>query len=87
MDEKNFVITIGRQFGSGGREIGKLVAERLGIAYYDKELLCEAAKKAGVSPEFFEKSDGKISEIFQRALLFYDGLQSIYAICRLFFHQ
>lgn len=57
MDEKNYVITIGRQFGSGGREIGKLVAERLGIAYYDKELLCEAAKKAGVSPEFFEKSD------------------------------
>lgn len=37
MDEKNFVITIGRQFGSGGRELGKLLASKLGIAYYDKE--------------------------------------------------
>ncbi len=47
MDEKNFVITIGRQFGSGGRELGKLLASKLGIAYYDKELLWEAAKSAG----------------------------------------
>lgn len=49
----NYVITIGRQFGSGGRELGRLLASRLGIAYYDKELLFEAAKEAGVSPEVF----------------------------------
>ena len=35
----NFVVTIGRQFGSGGRELGRLIAEKLGIAFYDKELL------------------------------------------------
>ena len=37
----NYVITIGRQYGSGGREIGRLVADALGIKYYDKELLME----------------------------------------------
>ena len=42
----NYVITIGRQFGSGGRELGKMLAKRLGIDYYDKELLAEAAKSA-----------------------------------------
>ena len=50
-----FVITVGRQFGSGGRELGKAIAEALGIAYYDKELLVESAKLAGVNPEFFKK--------------------------------
>lgn len=51
------IITIGRQFGSGGHELGRLLAQRLGIGFYDKELLVEAAKKAGVSPEFFEQRD------------------------------
>lgn len=55
--DKNFVITIGRQFGSGGRELGKLLASTFGIEYYDKELLQEAAKQAGMSPEFFAQSD------------------------------
>lgn len=56
-DIKPYVITVGRQFGSGGRELGKALARELGIGYYDKELLVEAAKKAGVNPEFFEKND------------------------------
>ena len=47
----NFVITIGRQYGSGGREIGRLVADALNVKYYDKELLTEAAKASGVKPE------------------------------------
>ena len=38
------VITVGRQYGSGGREIGTMLAEKLGIAYYDDMLLKEAAK-------------------------------------------
>ena len=42
----NMIITIGRQFGSGGREIGKKLAERMGVPFYDKELLSEAAKAA-----------------------------------------
>ena len=46
----NVVITIGREFGSGGREIGKKVADRLGIKFYDKELLQEAAEtKAAIA--------------------------------------
>lgn len=56
MKEK-YAITIGRQFGSGGREFGRTLANELGIAYYDKELLTQAAKNAGMSREFFEKND------------------------------
>lgn len=55
------IITIGRQFGSGGREIGKKLAEQLGIAYYDKELLRLAAQESGICPELFEKADEKAS--------------------------
>ena len=58
-ENENFVITIGRQFGSGGRELGKLLASTFGIEYYDKELLQEAAKQAGMSPEFFAQSDAR----------------------------
>ena len=43
----NTVITIGRQFGSGGREIGEKVASHFGIKCYDKELLTRAAKESG----------------------------------------
>ncbi len=51
------IITIGRQFGSGGRYIGRKVADRLGIAFYDKELLAEAAKESGISEQLFENVD------------------------------
>lgn len=51
----NKVITISRQFGSGGRTIGKLVAQRLSIPYYDKELVDEVAKQSGFSHEFIEE--------------------------------
>jgi len=49
------VITISRQFGSGGRTIGREVAERLGIPYYDKELVDRVAKESGFSHEFIEE--------------------------------
>ncbi len=49
---KNIVITIGREFGSGGREIGKKVADALGINFYDKDLIDLAAKKAVLIPIF-----------------------------------
>ncbi len=55
------VITIARQYGSGGRAIGKALAEDLKIPFYDKELLTIAAKESGVSPEIFEKYDEKAS--------------------------
>lgn len=57
----HFVITIGREYGSGGRELGKLVAQKLGIAYYDKEILTIAAKESGICQEVFEHNDEKAS--------------------------
>ena len=51
------VITIARQFGSGGREIGKKLAQELSIPFYDKELITLAAKESGMSPEIFENID------------------------------
>ncbi|MCR5748430.1 MAG: cytidylate kinase-like family protein [Lachnospiraceae bacterium] len=53
----NSVITIGRQFGSGGREIGMIVAEKFGIKCYDKELLARAAKDSGLCEEVFVNHD------------------------------
>ena len=55
----NLVITIGRQFGSGGRQIGRLLSEKLGIPYYDKEILAEAAKESGICEEILEHHDEK----------------------------
>ena len=48
---RNFVITIARQYGSGGREIGQLVSEKLGYEFYDKNLITMAAQKSGLSSE------------------------------------
>lgn len=64
MDNQTFVITIGRQFGSGGRELGSKLAKELGIAYYDKELLEEAAKQAGISEDIIERSDERFPSFF-----------------------
>ncbi len=55
-----YTITIGRQFGSGGRELGHRLAEKLGIPFYDKELMLQAAQESGISREFFEKNDEKM---------------------------
>ncbi len=52
-------VCIAREFGSGGREVGRLVAQKMGIAFYDRELLQEAAKKSGITEEMFEKADEK----------------------------
>lgn len=58
MAEKT-IYTIGRQFGSGGREVGKKLAEKLGIPFYDKELLSLAAKDSGLSESLFHNADEK----------------------------
>ena len=50
------IITISRQFGSGGRSIGKMVAERLGIPYYDSELVKKVALESGFAPKFVEEN-------------------------------
>ena len=74
MNKEPFVITVGRQFGSGGRELGKALAEALEIEYYDKELLVESAKLAGVNPEYFEKKDERFPTFLQGLFSFSMGV-------------
>ena len=61
----NLYITIGREFGSGGREIGKKVAKALNIPYYDKELMAVAAQESGQSPQLLQSNDEKPTKTFQ----------------------
>lgn len=63
------IITIGRQFGSGGKEIGEKLAETLGIKCYDKELLSRASKESGISQELFENHDEKPTNSFLYSLV------------------
>lgn len=51
----NKIITIGREFGSGGRELGRRLAEELGYEYYDKEIISEIAKKTSLSEEYVQE--------------------------------
>ena len=57
---KKNIITISRQFGSGGRFIGEEVAKQLGISYYDKNIIEKIAEKSGLAPEYIEKN-GELS--------------------------
>ena len=65
----NLIVSIGRQFGSGGAEIGKKLAEKLGIEFYDKELIKRASKESGVSEKMFEKSDEKPINSFMYSIV------------------
>lgn len=49
------IITISREFGSGGRFIGEEVAKKLGIKYYDKEIIGQIAKESGLAPEYIKE--------------------------------
>ena len=51
------IITISREFGSGGRFIGEEVAKKLGIAYYDKNIIGQIAEKSGLSPEYLQENE------------------------------
>jgi cytidylate kinase len=57
MERHHLIITISRQYGSGGREIGQLLARRLSIPCYDKELIRLASEKSGFAPAHFEAPD------------------------------
>lgn len=69
--ENRFVINIGRQLGSGGREVGEVLARRLGIELYDKKLINLAARESGLCPEVFEQADEKQSHNRLAVLLGY----------------
>jgi cytidylate kinase len=62
--DKNFVINIGRQLGSGGRCIADILARHYGVTAYDRKLIELAAKESGLSQEFFENADEKKSHGF-----------------------
>lgn len=64
----NLVITIGRQFGSAGKDVGLAVAERLGIRCYDKELLAYASQNSEFCQEIFENNDEKPTNSFLYSL-------------------
>lgn len=64
-----FVITIGRQFGSGGLDVGRMLSEQLNVKCYDKELLSMAAKESGLCQEIFENHDEKPTSSFLYSLV------------------
>lgn len=83
LDKAPLVINIGRQLGSGGRTIGKMLAKELGLDYYDKEILDIAARESGFCTEIFERSDenkgffqsffGNVVPVFGHATDFYQS--------------
>lgn len=66
------IITISREFGSGGRFIGEEVAKKLGIAYYDKNIISQIAEQSGLSPEYIQES----AELSPKKGMFGKGLFS-----------
>ena len=74
--ERRFVITISREYGSGGRYIGKLVAQKLGIKLYDKEFIGKMAEETGLSAEYIENNEQKrdILDSFNNG--YYSGLNN-----------
>lgn len=79
---KNTIITIGRQFGSGGHAIAKAVADALSIPFYDKEIIIEAAKKSGLNENLFKNSDEQTvsSFLYSIALGTYSPVNSMAGI-------
>lgn len=73
----NYVITIGREFGSGGGEIGKKLSEALGIEYYDKKILEMASERSGINQKMFENADEKHNSfLYSLSMAHYGGLVS-----------
>ena len=85
----NLIITIGRQYGSGGREIGRKLALRLGIPFYDRELISRAAKKSGSSEDLFEQLDKRATNSLLYSLTMFGstGLNGMSLTDQLFLAQ
>ena len=73
------IITISREYGSGGSAIGKIVAEKLGWKYYDKQLIDLAADESGLSPKFIEKSEQSLSSGWLYNMMLGSNYSSNYA--------
>lgn len=59
--KNNIIITISREFGSGGREIGEKLAKELNIPFYDKEIILKAAEDSGLSADYIEAEEQKVT--------------------------
>lgn len=70
---KDFIIVIGRQFGCGGREIGKRIAEAFNVPYYDKTLLSKAAEEFGLDSAIFDHVDERRPSFLRNFLGLHDG--------------
>ena len=74
--DKQMVITISREYGSGGRYIGKLIADKLGIKFYDKDFIVEVAKETGLSEEYIEDHEQKRGSLAGLNNGYYFGLDN-----------
>ncbi len=73
----NVIVTIARSYGSGGRIIGKLVAERAGVDYYDRNLIYLASDKSGIDVRLFSEYDESVKKgILEKIGIFGDGIPS-----------
>lgn len=73
---KQVVVTIAREYGSGGRYIGKLVSEKLGIKLYDKNFILKIAEETGLSAEYIEKNEQKRELLDNLNIEYYSGLSN-----------
>ena len=71
---KKFVITVSREYGSGGRYVGRLIADKLGIKFYDKDLIVKLAEKTGLTENFIEKNEEQKDLLSILNNGFYSGL-------------
>ncbi len=75
-----YIITISRQYGSGGRFIGKLLAEKLGVPLYDNELITLAAKKSGYSETIFENAEKTATHSLLYSLSMFGSTAGVYGL-------
>lgn len=64
--DKKFVITIARQYGSGGKTIGEMLSKRLGVEYYNKDLILKASEESGINVDLFANADEKSKGLLSR---------------------
>ena len=74
--KSNFVITVSREFGSGGRYVGRLIADKLGIKLYDKDFIIKLAEKTGLSEEYIENNEQKRDKLALLNNGYYSGLNN-----------
>ncbi|MCH5218851.1 MAG: cytidylate kinase-like family protein [Muribaculaceae bacterium] len=78
MKQNDYVISIGRSFGAGGRAIGRELCSKLDIPFYDNELLMEAAQEFGFSPQIFARADERKPSFLRRLVTQSYGVQENY---------